>query len=403
MYVKNLMNKIILIVFLTENFIGINMFVNNYIEGIPKSHICLSSKIPTFKCLNDEMIDIQNYINFVFNGTLVDSNQKYYPTENPKISIIISIYNGEAYLKTAILSIQNQDMKDIEIVIVDDHSKDNSIKLIKEIMLSEPRIVLYRNDENRGALYTKSRGVLSSKGKYVLLLDEDDLYIQREAFSTLYDEAERNNLDILKFKSISSEPKLKRIKHNRLNIDYPIIYQPNVSELMFSHNSKGEIEFTEGILTNCLIKKDILIKAINQIDDKYMKQNIYILDDNFIFYLLTKTANSYKFIDRFFYFIVSGWNKINKNTKFRDDEKKKSILLKRCTNLLNFIEFILNKTENTYYDKQIAFFSFNTWYLKDECKNFINTKEMAKNISKLYIDNEYIRKEDKRTLQDFFK
>ena len=50
---------------------------------------------------------------------------------------------------------------------------------------------------------------------------------------------------------------------------------------MFSHNSKGEIEFTEGILTNCLIKKDILIKAINQIDDKYMKQNIYILDDNF--------------------------------------------------------------------------------------------------------------------------
>lgn len=403
MYAKNLMNKIILILFLIENFIGINFFVNNYIEGIPKSYICLSSKIPTFKCLNDEMIDIQNYINFVFNGTLVDSNQKYYPTENPKISIIISIYNGEAYLKTAILSIQNQDMKDIEIVIVDDHSKDNSIKLIKEIMLSEPRIVLYRNDENRGALYTKSRGVLSSKGKYVLLLDEDDLYIQREAFSTLYDEAERNNLDILKFKSISSEPKLKRIKHNRLNIDYPIIYQPNVSELMFSHNSKGEIEFTEGILTNCLIKKDILIKAINQIDDKYMKQNIYILDDNFIFYLLTKTANSYKFIDRFFYFIVSGWNKINKNTKFRDDEKKKSILLKRCTNLLNFIEFILNKTENTYYDKQIAFFSFNTWYLKDKCKNFINTKEMAKNISKLYIDNEYIRKEDKRTLQDFFK
>ena len=51
---------------------------------------------------------IQNYMDLVFNRTKIDNNT-FYPSQNPKISIIISVYNGEAYLRTALLSIQNQD------------------------------------------------------------------------------------------------------------------------------------------------------------------------------------------------------------------------------------------------------------------------------------------------------
>ena len=376
------------------------MIIND-IERIPTEYLCFASKIPTFKCLNDEMIDIQNYIDLVFNGTLIDKKHKYFPTENPKISVIISIHNGEAYLKTGLLSIQNQDMKDIEIVLIDDGSKDNSVNLIKELMSSEPRIVLYSNNENKGALFTKSKGVILSKGKYILLLDEDDMYIQREAFSILYEEAERNNLEILKFNTITSKPKIKRIKHKRLNIEAPVIFQPNLSKIMFSHNSRGEIEFQEGLLTNCFIKRDILIKVIKEIDDKYMNQKINIHDDFFIFFLLTRYANNYKTIDRFFYLVICGWDKINKNAKFRNKEKKKYKSFLMCDNYLNFIEFMLNKTENTFFDKQIAFFSFDRWYLSNKCRYFVNTLEKAKNISKLYIENEYIQDEDKKKLIKF--
>lgn len=403
MYFKQKTEKIILIVFLFEHFLGINIFIINYIERIPSEYICLTSKIKTFKCLNDEMIDIQNYIDLVFNGTLIDKNKKYSLKENPKISIIISVYNGEAYLKTSLLSIQNQDMKDIEIVIVDDGSKDNSVNLIKELMLSEERIVLYKNNENKGALYTKSKGVISAKGKYVLLMDEDDIYIQRDAFSILYEEAEKYNLDILKFNTFSSKPKIKRIKHKRLNIDTPIIFQPNLSELMFSHNSKGEIEFKEGLLTNCLMRKDILIKAIREIDDKFMNQKINFHDDYFIYFLLTRFSNKYKFIDRFFYLVIKRWDKINKKAKFRSKEKKKYKGLLRCKNLLNFIEFILYKTENTFFDKRIAFFSFDRWYINNVCRKSDKTIIQAKKISKLYIENEYIRDADKKKLINFFK
>lgn len=80
-------------------------------------------------------------MDLVFNRTKIDNNT-FYPSQNPKISIIISVYNGEAYLRTALLSIQNQDFQDIEIIMIDDGSQNNSVHLIKDLMENEPRIVL---------------------------------------------------------------------------------------------------------------------------------------------------------------------------------------------------------------------------------------------------------------------
>ena len=94
-----------------------------------------------FKELEEELDDIQNYIDMTLNGTLIDKGH-FFSSNNPKISIIITVFNGEAYLKTSLLSIQNQDFKDIEIVIIDDCSLDNSLKIIKELMNKDSRIVL---------------------------------------------------------------------------------------------------------------------------------------------------------------------------------------------------------------------------------------------------------------------
>ena len=149
------------------------------------------------KIFNDEIKDMQEYIYMAMNGTLYNPNEVFKKSENPKISIVITVYNGEGFLKTALLSIQNQDFKDIEIIMIDDCSKDNSVNLIKELMIKDPRIILYQNKENKGMLYTKTRGVLHAKGKYVMILDVDDLYTQRDAFSTLYLEAEKNTINMI--------------------------------------------------------------------------------------------------------------------------------------------------------------------------------------------------------------
>ena len=119
-------------------------------------------------------------------GTSINQNNIFYKSTNPKISIVLGTFNAEFCLKNALLSIQNQDFDDIEIVIVDDYSKDNTIKLIKEFMEKDKRIKFYQNKENKGTLYTKTKGILHSRGKYVMILDQDDMYTQKDVFSTLY-------------------------------------------------------------------------------------------------------------------------------------------------------------------------------------------------------------------------
>ena len=126
---KNL-NKILFLIILSFIFLFIlnyqHLILTNYKDIKDIDNKLLLNKI-TEKDIDEEYKDIDNYINLLLNHTKIDKDKIYYPSQNPKISIIISVYNGEGYLNTTLLSIQNQDLKDIEIILVDDGSKDNSV------------------------------------------------------------------------------------------------------------------------------------------------------------------------------------------------------------------------------------------------------------------------------------
>ena len=351
------------------------------------------------KDTKEEIKDIQIFLEQVMNGTELYKNKKYYFSNNPKISIVISVYNGEAYLKTILLSIQNQDLKDIEIVMIDDGSKDNSVNLIKELMKTEPRIVLYQNKENKGALYTKSTGVLLSRGKYVMTMDEDDIYVQNDAFSTLYVEAEKNNLDILGF-VFHSRPGILRHRKNN-STKKRIIYQPELSNLMYKNTSDGGVRQFGGNLCNNFIRTDLFKKVIKQIDEKNFNIRMNFHDDFILFFLLTRSAKSIKYIDRSFYIIYPGWKNDNK-VQFRMGIKMQNRKNEKCFSYLNFLEILFKNTKNTFEDKKLAFILSEYTYLNlDFCRLNKNTRKRAIEVFKLYLDNEYVLKEDKKKLEDF--
>ena len=83
--------------------------------------------------------------------------------DNPKISVLIPVYNGKEYIVTAIRSIQNQNFEDYEILIIDDKSKDNSLEIIYKEAEKDPRIRILKNKKNYGTLYTKSKGIIRSR------------------------------------------------------------------------------------------------------------------------------------------------------------------------------------------------------------------------------------------------
>ena len=352
------------------------------------------------KDLDEEYKDMQEYIYMVMNGTLYNPNEVFQKSENPKISIVISVYNGEPYLKTALLSIENQDFKDIEIIMVDDCSKDNSINLIKELMMKDPRIRFYQNEENKGILYTKTRGVLYAKGKYVMTLDEDDIYVQRDAFSTLYSEAEENNLDLLGFSSYGTSIHLKKGSYLHRYIKTGIIYQPNIPNRMYecySHNCRrvGDVIF------NYFIRTDLFIDIIKQIDDKYMNVKMLFHDDFLMFFLLTRKAHSLKQIKRVFYIVIHWPSENNTKIQFRINEKLKNVENMRCLSFINYIEFILNKTNNDINDKRIASFELKEWFLKHECRYNKYIRERALNVLELFLKNDFIEKEVKNEIHIF--
>lgn len=173
-------------------------------------------------------------------------------------------------------------------------------------MVNDPRIKLYQNEENKGALYTKTKGVLNAKGKYVMTLDEDDIYGQRDAFSTLYSEAEENNLDMLGFAlysiNISNIQFSKRNAHRYIKTD--VIYQPSVAKRMYICNSNN-CKRVGGYISILFFRTELFINIIKQIDEKFMNVKMNVHDDLLMLFLLTRNAHNLRQIKRIFYIRVN--------------------------------------------------------------------------------------------------
>ena len=112
----------------------------------------------------------------------------------PKISVVMPVFNSEAYLSQALDSLATQTYKNFEIVIIDDGSTDESIKIAEKYQVHLP-IMLFKNGKNLGAAYSRNRGIDLSNGEYIIFLDSDDLFSPL-LFFRLIRAAEKQNVDI---------------------------------------------------------------------------------------------------------------------------------------------------------------------------------------------------------------
>ncbi|HBC99499.1 MAG TPA: hypothetical protein DC053_09270 [Lachnoclostridium sp.] len=94
----------------------------------------------------------------------------------PLITIVMAVYNGEQYIEETIESLLNQSYKNIELIIVDDGSKDNTAEIIQTF--HDSRIKLLKNDENMRLAYSLNKAIQVSTGKYIARMDADDICIK---------------------------------------------------------------------------------------------------------------------------------------------------------------------------------------------------------------------------------
>jgi len=120
----------------------------------------------------------------------------------PKISIIIPVYNVEKYLRQCLDSAINQTLKEIEVIIVNDCSPDNSQHLIDEYVQKDKRFKSIVHTVNKGHGGALNTGLTVAKGDYIWMIDSDDI-LELNACSLLYNYCEHDHLDAVTFESVN--------------------------------------------------------------------------------------------------------------------------------------------------------------------------------------------------------
>lgn len=116
---------------------------------------------------------------------------------NPKISVIIPVYNVEKYLRQCLDSVVNQTIRDIEIICVNDGSTDSSSRILEEYSSKDNRIIVI-NQENSGQSVARNNGLKVAAGEYIAFLDSDD-YMEPDLCETAYQKALLTGADITMF------------------------------------------------------------------------------------------------------------------------------------------------------------------------------------------------------------
>lgn len=114
----------------------------------------------------------------------------------PKVSVIVPVYNVEPYIEKCLESLVNQTIDDIEIIIVNDGSTDNSKEIIQKKIKQFPEKMVYLEKENGGLSDARNYGMTYAKGEYIAFLDSDD-YVEKDMYEKMYQIAKKENSDMV--------------------------------------------------------------------------------------------------------------------------------------------------------------------------------------------------------------
>ena len=277
----------------------------------------------------------------------------------PEISIIIPNYNTEKYLPRCLDSLINQTFQDIEIIVIDDGSKDNSFDVIQKYAQQDKRIKLIRQ-QNSGPAKARNQGLENATGKYLMFCDSDDWY-EPNMCQIMYDTIEKQKVDVVCCHNFFDwEENLdSQEKEERLVEKY---YNPKKSG-KYTLNDKTILS-TNVMLWNKIWRRDLIEQYCIRFpeghehdDDAFWYMYAFVTKD--IFYLKDKLYH---------YFLRAGSimsTQVNKKPKNRMDR----------LSISNYVlEFLLKNKLQKHIDLMIKIYRGQL----SGCRKFFNENELTK-------------------------
>ena len=170
-----------------------------------------------------------------------------------KVSVITPTYNSAEYMEETIRSVQGQTYTNWEMIIVDDCSTDNTCEIVENIISTDNRIKLIKQEHNQGAGAARTLAMKKSTGKYIAYLDADDIWMPDKLEKQVRFMSEKNiGFSCTSYEVIDNEGKsLKKYIHMLPKVDYVGFLTNNLLQTV------GIMVDTEIVDKNCLVMPDI--------------------------------------------------------------------------------------------------------------------------------------------------
>ena len=314
-----------------------------------------------------------------------------YFKKRPKISVFIPIYNKEKYINKCIQSLQNQTLKDIEIIAVNDCSNDSSLDILTKLAENDDRIKVVNNDRNHGLLYSRAMGILNSTGEYLLNLDSDDEINDNECLEYLYNKTRLYKIDIIQYSVYFVDLNWTF----KCNFNNTILKQPKLYQSTFLPNN----EVSDYLIWNKLIRRETFLKAYEDFKIAIYNGKWNYFEDDVWNILVSKYAKSKLCIDKLVYIYKTNNDSLMRN-RFRKIEFQNLIYRHQM------YKYIFSKKEEEKYVIAEYMFLYNR--IKSDFKHLIlkNDTEVntqIKNIFGYFIYNYNFSIETKCDINNFLK
>ena len=332
-----------------------------------------------------EIKKIEKYFILCNSERLINRN-KFKRIKFPKVSIISPVHNREKFILRFIRSIQNQKFNEIEIIFIDDFSRDKSIKLIEKYQEEDERIILIKNKINKGTLISRNIGALNSRGEYLVFSDPDDI-LAKNIINFCYNFIKTKNYEMLRF-NLCSDHKLVLKSSGLAN---KIITQPKLSTFLFY--AKNRLRQIDYIIANKFIKRKAFIRALNSVNDYYLNLYMNFAEDGLINYLLYRNAKSLFYIKKIGYYYIKNNQSITESNL--NDNKIRAYFYN--------LKLIFEYSKNNNYEKKMASTYFRAYFSRindDLLKNIIKKDcKFYNKIIEMYLNCEFISHNNKRKLK----
>ncbi len=339
----------------------------------------------------------KDQLNFLEFGQLCAREELLYQriitlSSKPLISIIVPSYNKNVNIIKSIRSIQNQSLKNIEIIIVDDCSNINNIlDIYNNILITDPRIRIFFHSTNMGVWRTRIDGFLYSRGKYIMTLDPDDLYEDNYVLEDMYNLMEKYELDSAKmlYRLIYD---FNNFNNNTIPFEMKYNYTEIVSRAKIDKYNWEKLHLGFGVIWNRITRSDVYAKGLTLLSDNVLNLYKNFCDDQWWNRIGDESSYNFLIVKRIGYLYYQDPNGPSR-MKMDTDEEKDSMIQEHITFLYFDYEFLPKENNKKDIINKLNFYNGNNTNIS--LKKLKSKFYILDNILKRLVDDPYVTKEDK--------